>query len=187
MEFKGSKTEQNLKAALAGESIARNKYTYFAEQARKEGLEDLGKLFDRLAVNETTHAKLWYTSLNGPIQSSMQNLHQAAAGEMEEWSRMYPSFAETAREEGFEDLAAMFEHVADIERDHEKQFMEAVVELSKRTKTGENVQKVEEEKPAQRVPAYRCMFCGAVYEQRPDVCPVCGAIGSFESCTVVKR
>ncbi len=179
MDFKGSKTEKNLKAALAGESIARNKYTYFADQARKEGLPELGKMFDRLALNESTHAKLWYTSLNGKIGASIENLRKAAEGEMEEWSHMYPDFAKTAREEGFEDLAVMFEHVADIERDHEKQFMEAVIALA----SGKD-KAAQEEK---RVPAYRCMFCGAVYEKRPDVCPVCGAIGSFESCTVVQH
>lgn len=187
MELKGTKTEQNLKAALAGESIARNKYTYFAAQARKEGNEELAVMYDRLAVNESTHAKFWFNAIHGPIQDSMTNLQISAAGELEEWSKMYPEFAKTAREEGFENLAIMFEHVADIERNHEKQFMEAIMKMSAKkaapveTPAAPVVPKSEPLK-TERV-GYRCAFCGATYETRPDVCSVCGAIGSFESYT----
>ena len=104
MDLKGTRTEQNIKAALAGESIARNKYTYFAEQARKEGQSEIAELFERMAGNESIHAKIWYTNLHGPIQGNMQNLRNAATGEFEEWSNMYPEFARVAREEGLKTL-----------------------------------------------------------------------------------
>lgn len=186
MELKGSQTEKNLKAALAGESIARNKYTYFATQARKEGLTELADMFERLSVNECTHAKFWYTAVHGAMRSSAENLEIAAAGELEEWSRMYPAFAATAREEGFEDLAVMFERVAAIEKDHEKQFMEAIIRM-KQAKQNSAAAAPKQEEPKQKTPGYRCQFCGAVFEgDRPDVCSVCGAIGSFDPCTVQK-
>ena len=186
MELKGTKTEQNLKAALAGESIARNKYTYFANQARKEGNEELAVMLERLAINESTHTKFWYTAIHGPIQDSMSNLRIASAGELEEWSRMYPDFAKTAREEGFEDLAVMFEHVADIEKNHEKQFMEMIMKMSAK----KTAPAAAEEAPVPQAEGiktekvgYRCVFCGATFDTRPDVCPVCQAIGSFEAYT----
>lgn len=185
MELKGTKTEQNLKAALAGESIARNKYTYFANQARKEGNEELAAMFERLAVNESTHARFWYTAIHGAIQDSTTNLRIAAAGELEEWSKMYPEFAKTAREEGFEDLAIMFEHVADIEKNHEKQFMETLMKMSakKPAPAAEAAPVPKAEGIKTEKVGYRCVFCGATFDQRPDVCPVCEAIGSFESYT----
>lgn len=178
MDFKGSKTEANIRKALAGESIARNKYTYFGEKARQEGDLELSKMYERLAQNEAFHAKVWFKALYGPIPGNIENLQNAAAGEFEEWSNMYPDFAKTAREEGFEDLAKMFESIARIEKDHERQFMEAFVKL---TKQQVNVEETKVEKDG-----YRCMFCGATFEDRPDVCPVCQAIGSFESCKIVK-
>ena len=182
MEFKGSQTEKNMRSALAGESIARNKYTYFSEKARKEGNEELAKMFERMATNESTHAKIWYTSLFGAIADSSKNLQLAANGEFDEWSSMYPSFAKTAREEGFEQYAMMFEKIAEIEKSHEKQFMEALIQLSK----GSAPAKAEEapKAPAPMKDGHRCMFCGATFEGRPDVCPVCGAIGSFEECKI---
>lgn len=184
MEFKGSQTEKNMRAALAGESIARNKYTYFGEKARKEGNIELAEMFERMALNESTHAKIWYTSLFGAIQESAKNLQNAASGEFEEWSHMYPDFAKTAREEGFEQQALMFEKIAEIEKNHEKQFMEAIIKLTKKPSATS-----EEAKPADIAPekdGYRCMFCGATFEHRPDVCPVCEAIGSFEDCKIRK-
>lgn len=184
MELKGTRTEQNIKAALAGESIARNKYTYFAEQARKEGHPEIAELFERMAGNESIHAKIWYTNLNGPIKSNMQNLRSAAAGEFEEWSDMYPEFARVAREEGFEDLAVLFERVAQVEKSHEKQFMEAVIQLNKQMRAEAAQAAAEEEEKIQHKEGYRCIFCGAVFDERLDVCPVCEAIGSFEPCTV---
>ena len=131
MDLKGTKTEQNVKAALMGESVARNKYTYYADQARKEGNQEIAALFDRMAGNESVHAKIWFTTLNGAIKGNLENLKDAAAGEFGEWSDMYPQFAAVAREEGFEQLAVMFEKVAEIEKNHEKQFMEAMVRLMK--------------------------------------------------------
>lgn len=187
MDLKGSKTERNLKAALAGESIARNKYTYFGEKARKEGELELAEMYERLARNESAHAKFWYTALHGAIQGNMENLRVAATGEFEEWAHMYPEFAKTAREEGFEDLAMMFERVAAIEKDHERQFMEAVLKMAKRSQEIEKEleeQIEEEEAVIQTKEGYRCVFCGATFEERPDVCPVCQAIGAFEPCTI---
>lgn len=188
MELKGTRTEQNIKAALAGESIARNKYTYYADRARKEGHLETAQMFERMAGNESIHARIWFTTLYGAIQDDMQNLKNAAAGEFEEWSSMYPEFAKIAREEGFEDLAVMFEHVAQIEKNHEKQFMEAMIQLSKqmRTESQEKLEEQEEMKATQKKkPGYRCVFCGAVYEDRMDVCPVCQAIGAFEPCEMI--
>lgn len=183
MDLKGTRTEQNIKAALAGESIARNKYTYFAEQARKEGQTEIAELFERMAGNESIHAKIWYTNLHGPIQGNMQNLRNAATGEFEEWSNMYPEFARIAREEGFEKLAVLFERVAEVEKTHEKQFMEAMIQLNKQARVNAVQEAVEEEK-IQHKQGYRCVFCGAVFENRLDVCPVCEAIGSFDPCTI---
>ncbi len=185
MELKGTRTEQNIKAALAGESIARNKYTYYADQARKEGNPELAAMFERMAGNESIHAKIWYTALHGEVGSNMENLRSAAKGEFEEWSSMYPEFAKIAREEGFEKLAVTFERVAEIEKNHEKQFMEAMIELAKATKNQKVQLAIEQEHEVQKKPGYRCAFCGAVYESRLDVCPVCEAIGSFEPCTIL--
>lgn len=189
MDLKGTKTEQNVKAALMGESVARNKYTYYADQARKEGNQEIAALFDRMAGNESVHAKIWFTTLNGAIKGNLENLKDAAAGEFGEWSDMYPQFAAVAREEGFEQLAVMFEKVAEIEKNHEKQFMEAMVRLMKSGKeasaAGQKEQSVKPAQPVKKKHGYRCMFCGAIYEDRLDVCPVCQAIGSFEDCEIL--
>ena len=191
MNLKGTKTEQNIKMALAGESIARNKYTYFAEQAKKEGNTELVEMYERLARNEATNAKLWYIALHGAIPDSVQNLRTAATGEFEEWSHMYPDFAKTAREEGLEQMAVMFEHVAEIEKNHEKQFMEAIIKQTKQSSTQSALtekekQFIEDTQPMQKTKGYRCAFCGATYDHRPDVCTVCQAIGSFDVCTISK-
>ena len=189
MDLKGTRTERNIKAALAGESIARNKYTYFAEQARKEGDQELAAMYERMAGNESVHARIWYTTLFGAIPGSTENLKNAAAGEFKEWSDMYPEFAVVAREEGFEQLAQMFERIAEIEKSHEKQFMEALVQMSKKAKgqdtPAEPVKAAEDEDDEPQVKdGYRCQFCGAVHETRLDVCPVCQAIGAFEPCKI---
>ena len=118
MELKGSKTEANLATAFAGESQARNKYTYFASAARKEGYEQIAAIFEMTANNEKEHAKLWFKELNG-IGTTLQNLLAAAAGEHEEWTDMYKRFAEEARAEGFTELADRFAGVAEIEKRHE--------------------------------------------------------------------
>ena len=185
MELKGTQTEQNLKTALTGESIARNKYTFFADKAKQEGHPDVAELFEKMAKNESTHAKLLYTSLYGSIQDSMANLKIAASGENDEWMTMYPDFAKIAREEGFPELAALFEKIADIEKDQEKRFLKAMMNLAAEGKA-KSTEDTPKPQPTKTVAGYRCMFCGATYEKRPDVCSVCGAIGSFEDCDIIK-
>lgn len=178
MSIKGTESEKNLRAALAGESIARNKYTYYAMVAREEGFDEIADEFERLAQNEMRHAKLWFEYLNGAPKSTAENLQEASRGEFDEWHSMYPSFAAKAREEGLEELAKRFEGVASVERDHEMQFMMLYGKLLSASSAAE---------PAPEVPktrnGYRCVFCGAVFAERPDVCSVCDAIGSFELCT----
>ena len=122
MELKGSKTEQNLMAALAGESQARNKYTYYASKAKKDGYEQIAAIFEETANNEKEHAKLWFKHLNG-IGTTEENLLAAAAGENEEWTEMYRVMAEEARAEGFEEIARQFEGVARIEKHHEERYL----------------------------------------------------------------
>ncbi len=183
MELKGTQSEKNIKAALMGESLARNKYTFFATAAKKEGHEEIAELFEKMALNESTHAKLLYTTLHGELPDSLSNLKDAASGENEEWTNMYPSFAETAKQEGLTELAELFQNIAKIEKDHERRFLEAMLHLMQKSRKTETTIKTEEK---QKVTGYRCMFCGATYEQRPDVCSVCHAIGSFESCEILK-
>ena len=124
MELKGSKTEKNLQEAFAGESQARNKYSYFASKARKEGYVQIAELFEETAKNEMEHAKIWFKLLqeNGEIQDTMSNLEAAADGENHEWTDMYVGFAQTAREEGFTKIAKLFEMVAAIEKHHEERY-----------------------------------------------------------------
>ena len=182
MQLQGSQTEKNLKTALAGESLARNKYTFFAAKAKKEGHPEIAELFEKMAVNESTHAKLLYISLYGNIGDSLSNLKIAASGENDEWMTMYPDFAKIAREEGFPELASLFERIAEIEKDHEKRFLAAMLKLMQKNKQ----ETVAESQPVKTVAGHRCMFCGASFAQRPDVCSVCGAIDSFEPCEIVK-
>ena len=122
MDIKGTKTEANLKAAFAGESQARNKYTYFASKAKKDGYVQIASIFEETANNEKEHAKMWYKLLNGGISSTIDNLKDAAEGENFEWTDMYAGFAKDAREEGFEEIAKLFEGVAAIEKEHEERF-----------------------------------------------------------------
>lgn len=179
MNLKNTKSLANVKAAFTGESLARNKYTYYAMQAKKEGYDDIADLFEKMAKNETTHAKIWFSLINDGLGTTEKNIEEAASGENSEWTGMYPGFARIAREEGLEDLAVMFEKVADIEQDHERQFLKALIKL-KSAKGGKPAPEVVQETK----PGYRCMFCGGTFEHRPDVCSVCGAIGSFESCEI---
>jgi rubrerythrin len=163
MELKGSKTEQNLMAAFAGESEARNKYTYFASKAKKEGFEQIAAIFEETANNEKEHAKLWFKELGG-IATTKENLQAAANGENYEWTEMYPGFAKVAREEGFTRIAAMFEGVAKIEKSHEeryKKLLENVETASVFAKAG--------------ITVWVCRNCGhiAIGESAPVVCPVC--------------
>ena len=121
-ELKGSKTEANLLAAFAGESQARNKYTYFASKARKDGYVQIAEIFQETADNEKEHAKMWFKILNGGIGDTLANLKEAAAGENYEWTDMYAGFAKTAKEEGFDQIAGLFEGVAKIEKEHEERY-----------------------------------------------------------------
>ena len=124
MELKGSKTEQNLMTAFAGESQARNKYTYYASKAKKDGYEQLAAIFEETANNEKEHAKMWFKELHGgAVPSTEENLLDAATGENYEWTEMYKEFAETAKEEGFDRLAKLFEMVAAIEKEHEQRYL----------------------------------------------------------------
>ena len=122
MNLKGTKTEKNLQTAFAGESQARNKYTFYASQAKKEGFEQIAAIFTETANNEKEHAKMWFKLLNGGIGNTVENLKDAAAGENYEWTDMYASFAKEAREEGFEQIAVLFEKVGDIEKEHEERY-----------------------------------------------------------------
>ena len=162
-ELKGSKTEQNLKAAFSGESEARNKYTYFASVAKKEGYEQIAAFFLETADNEKEHAKLWFKHLNG-IGNTQNNLKSAAQGENYEWTSMYKEFAATAREEGFADIALQMEQVAEIERHHEERYLKLLenIESGKAFKRGESQ-------------SWICRNCGHIEagEAAPDLCPVC--------------
>lgn len=178
MELTGTKTEQNLHAALVGESLARNKYSFYAMAARKAGYDQVAELLERLAQNEMMHAKFWFEQLYGKPDDIRMNLMKAINDELNEANNMYPGFAEQARAEGGEDLAVMFESVARIEQDHARQFTRVLQELEKPAGSPQ-----ERPAPAKALrDGYRCMFCGAVYPERPDACGVCQAIGSFEPC-----
>ena len=165
MELKGTKTEQNLMTAFAGESQARNKYTYFASKAKKEGYEQIAAIFQETADNEKEHAKMWFKLLNGgDIGTTAENLKAAADGENYEWTDMYAEFAKTAKEEGFARIAYLFEEVAKIEKEHEQRYLK----LLENVKDG----KVFE---AGEVKIWKCRNCGhiVVGTSAPEVCPVC--------------
>ena len=130
MELKGSKTETNLMAAFAGESQARNKYTYYASKARKEGYVQIANLFEETAANEKEHAKMWFKLIHG-IGTTEENLKDAAAGENYEWTDMYATFAKEAREEGFDHIAELFEGVAAIEKEHEERYLKLLENVEK--------------------------------------------------------
>lgn len=188
MQFKDSETAKNLQAAFSGESMARNKYTFFAEAAKREGREDIQQLFENMARNESAHAKILYQYLHGAVGDSAANLNEAMKGEFDEWTSMYPAFAAKAREEGFEDIARSLDQITKIERDHELRFLKALAALKKsqNAPAAQQAEKQVAEKQAISTPGYRCMFCGASFEERPDACSVCGAIGSFESTMINK-
>lgn len=184
MELKGSQTEKNLLEAFSGESMARNKYLFYAEKAGQENHPEIKELFERMAKNEGVHGKLLFQKLHNGIGSSNMNLKDAMEGEYNEWTSMYPSFAKTAREEGFDDIATLFENISKIEKEHEGQFLTALSDLIKEKQPSSEDPK---QQKASLVDGYRCMFCGATYEKRPDVCNVCGAIGSFEPAKIQKQ
>ena len=171
MELKGSKTEQNLMAAFAGESQARNKYTYYASKARKEGYEQIAEIFEETANNEKEHAKIWFKELhNGTIPETLENLKDAAAGENYEYTDMYADFAKTAREEGFERLAKLFESVAEIERHHEERYLKLVGNINDNLVFQRGEEKV-----------WICRNCGHITygTKAPEVCPVCNHPQSY--------
>ena len=162
-ELKGSRTEQNLLAAFAGESQARNKYTYFASRAKKDGYVQISKLFEETANNEKEHAKIWFKLLNG-IGSTEENLKAAADGENFEWTDMYPEFAKTAREEGFEKIAILFEKVAEIEKEHEARYKKLLSNIKEGivfSTDGDTI--------------WECLNCGHIVigKKAPEICPVC--------------
>ena len=164
MELKGSKTEANLLAAFAGESQARNKYTYYASKAKKDGYVQIAEIFEETAANEKEHAKLWFKLLHGGIPSTPENLLDAAAGENYEWTEMYAEFAKVAHEEGFEAIAKQFEDVAKIEKEHEERYRK----LAENIASGKVFEKDGEV-------LWQCANCGHIEKgnKAPEVCPVC--------------
>ena len=168
-KYAGTQTEKNLEAAFAGESQARNKYTYFASRAKKDGFEQIAEIFLKTAENEKEHAKLWFKELEG-IGDTAQNLAAAADGENFEWTDMYEGFAKTAEEEGFPELAARFRGVAQIEKTHEERYRA----LLKNIELAQVFAKSE-------IKIWECRNCGhiVVGEKAPEVCPVCSHPQSY--------
>lgn len=171
MELKGSRTEQNLMTAFAGESQARNKYTYFASKARKEGYEQIAALFEETANNEKEHAKIWFKELNGgEVPTTTANLLAAAEGENYEWTDMYAEFAKVAEEEGFTRLAYLFKAVAAIEKEHEARYRKLLANVEGGivfSRDGDTI--------------WQCRNCGHIVigKNAPGVCPVCAHPQSY--------
>ena len=163
MNLSGTKTEQNLRTAFAGESQARNKYTYFASVAQKEGYEQMAAIFRQTADNEMAHAKIWFKLLGG-IGGTAKNLADAAASENSEWTEMYAEFAKTAKEEGFDSIATLFSSVAAIEKEHEERFRALITNLEQK----QVFKRLTEQ-------AWICRNCGHIHQgkEAPGVCPVC--------------
>ncbi len=164
-ELKGSRTEANLMAAFAGESQARNKYTYYASQAKKDGYVQISKIFEETAKNEMEHAKIWFKLLHGgSVPKTPDNLEDAAGGEHFEWTEMYAQFAKEAKEEGFNDIAALFEGVAKIEKEHEERFRKLIANVKDGLVFSRDGEKI-----------WQCSNCGHIHigKQAPQVCPVC--------------
>ena len=162
-ELKGSKTEQNLWEAFAGESQARNKYTYYASKAKKDGYEQMAQLFQETADQEKEHAKMWFKLIHG-IGTTAENLKDAAQGENDEWTDMYPRMAREAREEGFEEIAKLFEGVAAIEKVHEEKYKKLLENIEQGivfSRDGDTI--------------WQCRNCGHIHigKQAPETCPVC--------------
>ncbi len=171
MELKGSKTEQNLMTAFAGESQARNKYTYYASKAKKDGYEQIAAIFEETAGNEKEHAKMWFKLLHGgEVPSTKENLLDAAEGENYEWTDMYDEFAKVAKEEGFEHIAFLFTEVAKIEKQHEERYRKLL-------------QNIEDGKvfKAEQPKMWICRNCGHIHfgDEAPKVCPVCAHPQSY--------
>lgn len=171
MELKGSKTEANLHAAFAGESMARNKYTYYASVAKKEGYNQIADIFEETAYNEKEHAKLWFKFLHGgAVPATAENLKDAADGENYEWTDMYATFAKEAREEGFTKIAFLFEAVANIEKTHEERYRKLLSNIE----SGEVFER-------NGVFVWKCLNCGHLHiaNKAPEVCPVCAHPKAF--------
>ena len=170
-KLKGTKTEKNLMEAFAGESMARNKYTYFASRAKKDGYVQMAAIFEETAANEKEHAKIWYKYLNGgSVSDTVTNLNDAAEGENFEWTDMYARMAREAREEGFDEIADKFEMVAAIEKHHEERYrklLKNIEDMKVFTKDGDAV--------------WQCANCGHIVigKQAPEICPVCDHPQSF--------
>ena len=170
MELRGTKTEENLMKAFAGESQARNKYTYYASKAKKDGFEQIAAIFEETANNEKEHAKIWFKELNNGIPNTLDNLVDAANGENYEWTDMYATMAKEAREEGFEHIASLFENVAQIEKSHEERYRQLI----------ENINNDEVfKKDGKRL--WICRNCGHIHygESALEVCPVCNHPQSY--------
>lgn len=171
MELKGSKTEANLRTAFAGESEARNKYTYYASKAKKDGYVQIASIFEETAANEKEHAKMWFKLLHGgEIPSTMENLEDAAAGENYEWTDMYATFAKEAREEGFNRIAYLFEQVGEIEKEHEARYRKLIANIEGGlvfSREGDCI--------------WQCSNCGHIVigKKAPEVCPVCAHPQSY--------
>ena len=171
MNLKGSKTEQNLLEALKGESVARNKYAYYASKAKKEGYVQLSKIFEETANNEKEHAKIWFKLLmNGSVPDTESNLKDCIKGENYEHTSMYPEFARIAKEEGFDKIAKLFEEVAKVELEHELRYQKLLKNL-------ENKEIFKKEKEVK----WECSNCGYVYsgKEAPDICPLCSHEQSY--------
>ena len=171
MELKGSKTEQNLMTAFAGESQARNKYTYYASKAKKEGFEQVSAIFEETAGNEKEHAKMWFKLLHDDsVPSTIENLRDAAQGENYEWTEMYEEFAKVAKEEGFDHIAYLFSEVGKIEKHHEERFRKLLDNI-------ESGKVFVKDEPKMWI----CRNCGHIHygEKAPEVCPVCSHPQSY--------
>lgn len=169
-ELKGSRTEKNLMEAFAGESMARNKYTYYASKARKDGYVQIAELFEETANNEKEHAKIWFKLLHDGIGATTDNLQDAASGENYEWTDMYAKFAKEAREEGLEDIAKLFEGVAAIEKEHEERYRKLLLNIEDGivfSRDGDTI--------------WKCKNCGHIHvgPKAPEVCPVCNHPQSY--------
>jgi len=165
MELKGSRTEQNLMTAFAGESQARNKYTYYASKAKKDGYEQIAAIFEETANNEKEHAKMWFKELHGgKIPDTMENLVDAANGENYEWTDMYSEFAKVAKEEGFDRIAYLFEGVAAIEKEHEERYRKLIENIEGGLVFSRDGDKI-----------WKCRNCGHIVigKEAPKVCPIC--------------
>ena len=162
--LKGTKTEQNLLSAFAGESMARNKYSYYASKAKKEGFVQIANIFEETAANEKEHAKMWFKLLHDGVPSTAENLLDAANGENYEWTDMYATFAKEAREEGFEEIANKFELVAAVEREHEERYRKLLANVEGKlvfSREGDAI--------------WQCLNCGHIMvgKDAPGICPVC--------------